>query len=513
MAHGLLPFNYEREVRENGTTALAGLPPFMELSHVLGLYDSIDRNLKFRENGQGYADRQIVMPLILLNLAGGDCVDDLARLEEDSGFTRILGRLELHGLPRKVRRSLERRWRTERKRTVPSPTTVFRYLDEFRDEAAETGRGAGSAFIPELSPGLRGLRKVNQELVASVQARCPFTTATLDMDATLAETYKAGALFCYKGFRAYQPFNVFWSEHEMVLLSEFRDGNVNAGFEQTRVLKEALEILPSGVETVFVRADTAGYEVEYLRYMAEGTNGRFGVIKFAVGADVTPALKSEVSKLRESDWQPLTKWDEKLKEWKATGQEWAEVVYVPTWVAHKKSNPDYRFLVSRERLNEQPLPGMEDQLELPFPTQTFGKQGVYKLHAVITNRDLAGDQLIRWYRERCGKSEEVHSVMKEDLAGGQFPSKHFGSNAAWWAVMILALNLSVAMKKLVLGKVDKSWCNRRLKAVRFHFIGLPGRVVDHARELCIKVGGDKAWDLIRCAREKIRQLVLAVAPA
>lgn len=281
---------------------------------------------------------------------------------------------------------------------------------------------------------------------------------------------------------------------------------MNAGFEQTRVLQESLDLLPSGVEKVLVRADTAGYEVEYLRYMAEGANARFGVIDFAVGANVTPALKLEVSKMKETDWQPLTKWDEKLNEWKDTGQEWAEVVYVPAWVAHKKSNPDYRFLVTRERLSEQPLPGMEDQLQLPFPTHAFGKEGVHKLHAVVTNRDLAGDNLIRWYRERCGKSEEVHSVMKEDLAGGQLPSKHFGVNAAWWAVMILALNLSVAMKKLVLAKVDKIWSNRRMKAIRFHFIGIPGRVVDHARELCVKIGGDKAWELIRRAREKIRQL-------
>lgn len=42
--------------------------------------------------------------------------------------------------------------------------------------------------------------------------------------------------------------------------------------------------------------------------------------------------------------------------------------------------------------------------------------------------------------------------MKSDLAGGQLPSGLFGANAAWWTLMILALNLSAAMKRLVLGK-------------------------------------------------------------
>ena len=65
---------------------------------------------------------------------------------------------------------------------------------------------------------------------------------------------------------------------------------------------------------------------------------------------------------------------------------------------------------------------------------------------------LSGDELIWWYRKRCGKSEEAHSVMKEDLAGGKLPSCLFGANAAWRHIMILALNLNSAMKRLVLGK-------------------------------------------------------------
>ena len=38
----------------------------------------------------------------------------------------------------------------------------------------------------------------------------------------------------------------------------------------------------------------------------------------------------------------------------------------------------------------------------------------------------------------CGKGEEVHRVLKEDLAGGRLPSGQFGVNAAWWAIAVLA---------------------------------------------------------------------------
>ncbi len=33
--------------------------------------------------------------------------------------------------------------------------------------------------------------------------------------------------------------------------------------------------------------------------------------------------------------------------------------------------------------------------------------------------------------------------MKEDLAGGKLPLDDFGENAAWWWIMILAMNLNI----------------------------------------------------------------------
>ena len=71
-----------------------------------------------------------------------------------------------------------------------------------------------------------------------------------------------------------------------------------------------------------------------------------------------------------------------------------------------------------ERLDRPPLPGMEEQMELPFPTMELSNRGWYKVFGVVTNRSIAGDELIWWSRQRCGKGEEVHSVLKSDLAGG-----------------------------------------------------------------------------------------------
>ena len=133
MAQGVLPFKYEEEENGNGMTALAGLPIYLDLAEVIGLSKSIQKHLKVRKDGQGWSDAQVVISLVLLNLAGGDCVDDLKILEADEGFCTILRKAETHGLRRKVRRALEKRWRKEKKRTIPSASAVFRYLAKFHD--------------------------------------------------------------------------------------------------------------------------------------------------------------------------------------------------------------------------------------------------------------------------------------------------------------------------------------------------------------------------------------------
>ena len=109
-----------------------------------------------------------------------------------------------------------------------------------------------------------------------MQQQNPQKVATLDQDATLVETAKREALYGYKGYKAYQPLNTWWAEQEMVLHTEFRDGNVPAGHEQLRVEGETLALLPEGVEQVRLRSDTAGYEHELLRYCEEGEEERFG---------------------------------------------------------------------------------------------------------------------------------------------------------------------------------------------------------------------------------------------
>lgn len=502
MAQGILPFKYEAEKSTTGMTALAGLPVYLDLARITGLSKSIERHLRVRKDGQGWTDSQMVLSLVLLNLAGGDCVDDIKMLEADDGFCEVLKKAQMHGLKRRVKRALLRRWRKEKTRTVPSPSSIFRYLAEFHNIEQEELRQSGKAFIPEPNEHLQGFVEINKELSAFSGFQNSGSAATLDMDATLISTNKTDALFSYKGDKAYQPLNTWWFEQGIILHTEFRDGNVPAGFQQLRVFKEALDCLPKEVKQVRLRSDTAGYQHKLLRYCATGENSRFGVIEFAIGCDVTQEFKKAVAQVEESEWRPIYKTAYGKKY--ATGVEWAEVCYVPDAIGHSKKDPVYRYIAKREVLDEQQtLPGMDIQIKLPFPTMDIDDRR-YKVSGMVTNMDWEGEKLIHWLHERCGKSEEAHAVMKDDLAGGKLPSGDFGENAAWWWIMILALNLNAIMKKLAMGV---SWVSKRMKAIRFSFINLPGRVVTRSRSLIIRLTeNNPAMELLINAREKIAML-------
>ena len=270
MTQSLPSYQYLLDTSDQKLTSFAGLPLYLDMAIKSGLCAKIAENLKTRS--QGWSDVQVVLSLILLNIAGGDCVDDIERLQQDQGLSTLLLAIETDGMSRKDRRAYERRWRKNKQRAFPSASAIRRYLEQFHHAEEERSRVEGEAFIPTNNALLDALIEINTTLIHFLQIQSPCETATLDQDATLSSTNKESALYCYKKFKSYQPLNTYWSEQGVLIGSEFRDGNVPAGFEQLDELKKALSMLPEGVTKAYLRSDSAGYQHEILKYCAEGEN-------------------------------------------------------------------------------------------------------------------------------------------------------------------------------------------------------------------------------------------------
>lgn len=478
-----LPYQYSGEKMSRELTQYAGVFPFLDLIYKSGLLDSIAKHVKVRTDTQGYTAPQMLLTCLLLNILGFKCMEDVNHLEADEGLAKLLAYFEQHDLKPYAKVDEQKRWRQKHCREFPSTTTLFNYLKCFHDEKTMEYEVKGEAYIPPLSDGLTGLLAVLKDLVQFAQQKNSIEVATIDQDATLSPSGNQNARYCYKGYKAYQPINSYWFEQGLLIHSEFRDGNVNASLNVLRILQESIKQLPDTVKNVYFRADGAGYQKEVIRFCDSGES-RFGIIPYAVSAEVSPGLKEAAMSIDEKYWHDLITTDQYGNPIDKK-QQWAEIPYVPEWVSHCESNPNVRYVAIREILqgdnvkNEQKIADHE----FPFPTCTMNKTH-YKLFSIATNRYMMpGEDLIHWHRQRCGHAEDLHKEQKNDLSCVRMPSKYFGSNAAWWLIMVIAFNLEKIIQSLLPDNLQHCHMNHLREAL----IALPGKIIHHSRRIVIKL--------------------------
>ena len=156
---------------------------------------------------------------------------------------------------------------------MPSPAAALKFLYRFHDEAAiqkaQQKLGVGQvSYIPAENEPLRGLAQVNADVVKELGRRCPHQKiATVDLDATVIESWKREAKATYEGGNGYQPMLALWAEMNVVLADQFRDGNVPAIQDPLSAARRAFAALPESIEERYFRGDAACYESGLLSWL------------------------------------------------------------------------------------------------------------------------------------------------------------------------------------------------------------------------------------------------------
>lgn len=435
-------------------TPHAGVALLVELGRRSGVMAAAEKYLPPKKSAKGLGQGQMVESFVLLSALGGDCIDDFEGLRRDYGLRALVGYF------------------------LPSAPTARQWLDRFHEEEVAERSQQGS-FIPAESRWLAGLRAAVRHTVASyVATQEPGPVVTLDVDAHLVESAKRAAQPTYQGFRGYQPLLVQWAEAGLVLADEFRDGNVPASRNIRGLVDEAYDSLPAGVWQVQVRSDSAAYEQAVLDHW-DGRGWRF-----AVSADMSPQLRTAIVDLPPGAWQV---WAEEPG---GFVREWAEVPYVPSRASERRDSQPYRYLAIRIR---------------PPQGVLFGDGTKVKHFAVVTNDwDEDGQRLLEWHRGKAGTIEQVHRVLKDELAAGVYPSGRFGANAAWLRLQVLTFNLLELLKAAAL---DPQYRKARPKRLRFAVFTQFGRVVRHARRQLVRLA-TRIWKaLVMPGRRRLAALV------
>ena len=444
-----LAFEIDPEPVKERWTGRAGIPMLVEASRRLGVPNSVKRNVTAKQRDRGFDEATMVESFIILNAAGGECLDDFEILREDEGLSELIGH------------------------KFPSPAAARKFLYQFHNEEkmeeARQGVLPGHrAYIPGENEALSGLGEVNRELVQAVGRRCAAEkVATVDQDATIIESRKREAEPTYEGERGYQPMLAVWAEMNLILADEFRDGNVPAMMRPLTVAKRALAALPETVKEIYYRGDSACHETELIRWLRDENRegGPRGFIGFGISVRMSEALREAIkTTVNEESWEGLKESDPGVI------RECAEVVFVSNNEVENKESKPLRYVAIRMRKRQGEL---------------FGDGSSVKHFAVVTNIwDWSPAKLIEWHRQKAGTIEPIHNVVKNELAGGVMPCGRFGANAAWLRMTVLSHNVITALKRLAL---PPELLNARPKRLRFLIFNVVGQVIHHARGMFLRL--------------------------
>lgn len=468
---------------EGTMTAWAGVSPLIMLERKCGLIEVADKVLPVKKSPKGLPSSGMMESFILLSAMGGECPEDMERLRQDAGLAAMLGY------------------------TPPAAETARQWLDKFHEEALMVNRPVQGSFLPPESKYLAGLGELNREVIwayvktalpgtwliaesklPSLEVGQPDTNAkpipwvTMDIDAHLVETHKEGALYCYDGYKAFQPIIVTWAETGLILVDEFRNGNVPASVGIKGLVDKAYGMLPPGSWRIRIRSDSAAYEQDNLDHWNQNH------WQFAVSADMSPQLKAEIEALSLDAWQL---WKGEKKKEDSVIREWAEVPYVPSKKNEKKDSQPYRYLAIRIR---------------PRQGELFGDGSSVRYYAVVSNIwDMGGQALLEWQRGKAGTVEQIHDILKNELGAGVYPSSKHGANAAWLRLQVITHNLLQLLKKVAL---PDDYATAKPKRLRFAIFTQFGQVVRHAGQVLVRIA-NQAWNtLIGPAQQRIRGMAL-----
>lgn len=439
------------EVADEEVTGVAGAVLWGALLDRLNVVGAADER-ELRPIGPGgYTGGECYRTLVEVLLAGGEFLSDRTLLE---GATE-----QLRGA-----------------HAFPSHTTLFRFC-----AGADLGRVAKAAAV-------------NRAMIARAWAMGAGPTGgvlTVDPDATLVDTYgpgKEGSTFSYRGEVGLSPLIGVCGETGDVLAIRARGGSAHPGRANASFVRECVGAIPAVVraeKNLWVRIDSAGYQHDVFEACEQ-----LGAV-FTVTAPQRSNVRNAVLELAAD---PDTQWVPALNAEGERGSEIAETTIETGWQRKNQRRRTMRMIVRRQRTRAGEQLSVDDL-------------DGWRFHAIVTNLPVLfapADMVEAHHRLRGGIPEDTIRQLKEDFGLIHAPVQNFFGNWLWWHACALAHNTARWIRTLAL---PPEFHRCRGKRLRLAFFNVAARVVNHARQLRLRLPRSHAWaDAFIEALTRIRRL-------
>jgi len=323
---------------------------------------------------------------------------------------------------------------------------------------------------------LVGLKRVNRHLVRQVLAQTKETDFTLDTDATYMETDKDCAELNYEGVKSFSALMSFLAEIDLCLCCEYRNGNVSPATRIKEELEYAdKELKRNGKRLACFRSDSAGYTSEIINYCFANK------ITFTITADQDVSVKELIRTIPAGGW--TRSYNEKL--------EYAGRDYAQTIQCMGKTDKSFTLIVQRW---SNPRPDLFEDCP-------------YCYHVIATNDYQRSARAIIEFHNQRSNAENYNKEIKNGFGMDYAPSQRIGANRVYFEIGVLAYNLTIAFKRLLL-KADGH--RKTIATLRWELLLIGGKVVRTGRRLLLKVMR-RHLELLSAIRERLKQ-VLAATP-
>jgi len=398
-------------------TVHTGLSLFYAMAEILKIPKSLDDHVQVKQRDSGYPESEHILALAANAFVGGDFLDDLEALREDDAIKMAIGRKE-----------------------IPDPTTAGEFCRRF-------SRG----HILQIN---KAFAEIEHEVY---KKRKDVSDLTIDVDAKVHEVYgkkKQGAAKAYNGVYSLQPMYAFADETDELLHVEVRSGNTHPGAKAVSYLRRLAKKIPSSVEKIYLRSDSAFYNREVVEFCEEKG------WEFSITADQTAALLRAINTLAPDAWCQDT--------------EDAEIAYGEFTYNPVKWKKGCRYLVRREREKEK-----QGQKAL------FEK---YSYYVVVTNKEGEVKALMKTHAGRGRCEKRIGQFTNEFLS--HLPLKEFMANWVYLLCAQLAYNLSLWIRDLVL---PKGYRKKHIKRIRRTIGLIASKVISGGRQISLRISLLHHW--------------------
>jgi hypothetical protein len=301
----------------------------------------------------------------------------------------------------------------------------------------------------------------------------------LDVDATIviAHSEKERAAPTYKRTFGFHPLGVWCDNTEEFLAGTLRAGNAgsNTAADHIQVLTEAIAQVPGGHRKhLLVRSDGAGASHQLLDWLTRAGQVRGRQLEYSVGFPVTDALREAIGLVPQHIWTPALDADGQVR----AGGDVAELTGLIDGSVLARWPAGMRVIVRRER----PHPGA--QLSL------FEEADGWRYQAFITNT-TTGQLAFLEARHRAHARVEDRIRHAKDSGLGRLPSREFGINQTWLALVMIAADLTAWTRLLALTGEAKTLASCEPKALRYRFLHVPAQLTHGGRRRRLRI--PKTW--------------------